>query len=369
MQVTEPADKIIEAALLGIAHDRDTGHLYDMLRRYGLQVLPLLSRHLSEDQPIELLEKYEAILKHLLRALIHSGVNGEAARGIAAFQQKLGFLFKYKSYALKASSPLGYSVFIQNRGEGFSFQQHVTRKTELLHILEVRPGGYVFICPYDDWAAAYDERSFSAWLSGQANPRYDRFSFRPRPGDVFILGRLHIVHSVIGCVLEEYATVSSDMADRLHNQNAGKSVPKTFTRSAFLQQLDAVSFPDTHRLVEIRPGGPHITPLEPESVPGGEKVSLSLDPVRAARYRIEPSGETGLEYDARRAASLYITSGTGRLIMADRQEAAGTAPPSIPVSAGDLLLVPPGIYYGCINDGPVPLEYSEQSIPFDVALV
>ena len=37
---------------------------------------------------------------------------------------------KYKSYAVKAATPLGYSIFLQNQGQGFSFQQHLVHKLE-----------------------------------------------------------------------------------------------------------------------------------------------------------------------------------------------------------------------------------------------
>jgi len=39
---------------------------------------------------------------------------------------------------------------------------------------------------------------------------------------VFIISELGVVHTVMGCVLEEYATVSTDMVERLHDQNIGR---------------------------------------------------------------------------------------------------------------------------------------------------
>src|SRR5215510_1718963 len=155
----------------------------------GLDALPALGRHLTADAPIEVAERYEAVLKSILLEQLAGGVPGSTARRVARFQQEIGFLFKYKSYAVKCATPLGYSVFFQRPGEGFSFQRHVTRKTEVFHILEVLPGGSV--------------------------PRYDAFRFDVRPGDVFVIDQLNVVHTVIGCVLEEFATVSTDMVDRL----------------------------------------------------------------------------------------------------------------------------------------------------------
>ena len=47
---------------------------------------------------------------------------------------------------------------------------------------------------------------------------------RPAPGDVMVIDDLGVVHAVIGCVLEEYATTSNDAVLRLHDQNVGEAV-------------------------------------------------------------------------------------------------------------------------------------------------
>src|SRR5579871_6542357 len=132
---------------------------------------------LRADSPIAVLEAHERELKQILGRELGRPMDGGRIRSLASFQQQLGFLLKYKSYAVKAASPLGYSVFLQRPGEGFSFQQHITHKTEIFYILDVLPGGFVFLCDFSDWQRIYDRASFLAWLDGATDERYERFRF------------------------------------------------------------------------------------------------------------------------------------------------------------------------------------------------
>jgi hypothetical protein len=125
-----------------------------------------LANQLRADLPIALLEQVERQLKEVLARELTAPPDGARIRALASFQKDLGFLLKYKSYAVKAASPLGYSVFLQRPGEGFSFQQHVTHKTEIFYILDVQPGGYVFLCDFDAWREMYQRETFLAWLKG-----------------------------------------------------------------------------------------------------------------------------------------------------------------------------------------------------------
>jgi hypothetical protein len=287
---------------------------------------------------------------------------------VAEFQKDIGLLCKYKSYAIKCASPLGYSIFLQNEGEGFSFQRHITHKTEVFHILDVKPGGYVFICDFKDWEQCYDRESFSAWLAGGADERYERFRYRPQPGDVFTISELGVVHTVVGCVLEEFATVSTDMVDRLHDQNAGATIPSNFNRAFVHEQLAQVSFPITSRHVNnSAPGGLHIEEIPAQVIPGGKMTPLARTAIIASRYSIDPCRASALQVDDELAASIYVAEGTGRVIIADDDEAERTTPPSISVTAGNLLMIPAGIRYGFVNEGSHSLELSEQKISMDVA--
>lgn len=358
----------IHNVILDIAHGREELAIQDSLE-LDLSILPLLSEHLSKDLPIETLERFETILKAVLRAGLRGKVSGKTARTVAEFQKEIGLLCKYKSYAIKCASPLGYSIFLQNTGEGFSFQRHVTHKTEVFHIVEVKPGGYVFICDFKDWQECYEPDSFAVWLAGGADDRYERFRYHPEPGDLFTINELGVVHTVVGCILEEFATVSTDMVERLHDQNKGSAIPLHFNRSFVKEELAHLSLPLESRIVTNSPDGVRIEQVSPQEIPGGWMTPLARTAIVASRYVIEPDQATTLLIDHELAASLYIAEGTGRVIIADDNEAARMTPPSVAVAAGNLLMIPAGVHYGFVNETSRPLKLSEQKISLDVAFV
>ncbi len=359
----------IEDALLDMAYGREELAMDDS-HALSLDVLPLLSEHLSQDLPIEILEKFETILKAVLRANLRGVVSGETARKVARFQKEIGLLCKYKSYAVKCASPLGYSIFLQNAGQGFSFQRHVTHKTEVFHILDVQPGGYVFICDFKDWEKCYDRDSFASWIDGGADERYERFRYQPQPGDVFTIKELGVVHTVIGCVLEEFATVSTDMVDRLYDQNKGREIPANFNRGYVRERLSNISLPDTSRAVNnCSQDNAQIEEIHAFEIQGGHMTPLARTALMASRYVIERGQSSQLFIDRERAASLYVAEGAGRVVIADDAEAVRATPPSISVAAGDVLMIPAGLHYGFVNEAAKPLKLSEQRISFDVAFL
>src|SRR5436190_1427442 len=73
----------------------------------GIDLLPALVERLTSDLPIDALERLEALVKAILGAACSRGATGAEARAIAEFQQRVGFLLKYKSYAVKCANPLG----------------------------------------------------------------------------------------------------------------------------------------------------------------------------------------------------------------------------------------------------------------------
>jgi len=340
---------------------------HQVIASMGIRSLPVLVEFLHEDLPIARTECLEALVKLALRDALNGHVSGEEARSIARFQKELGFVLKYKSYAIKASAPLGYSIFLQKEGEGFSFQRHVEHKLEVFHIVSVKPGGYVFLCDFEDWKREYTKDSFEGWLAGENNPAYDRYKFVPAPGDVFIISTLGVVHTVIGCVLEEYATVSTDMVDRLHDQNAGKKIPADFTRANAEAALRKIEPPVRTRLVKGF-GAREIETIEPVAVPGGEQFLLCDSFVRAARYVIKPGAETATERDDHRAVLLRISRGRGSALIADATEL-GDSKPRLEFGKGDLLLIPPGIHYAIRNEDSGYVEYSEHRIVPGVAFI
>jgi hypothetical protein len=362
----------IDRDLRDLGSRLDDGALRERLAGYGTEVLPALAEYLTRDLQIAVLESYESVWKAVLRRELSGEVSGDTARAIAAFQRRVGLLLKYKSYAVKASSPLGYSIFLQNPGEGFSFQRHLTHKTEVFHILDVHPGGFVFLCGFDEWERCYDRGRFAAWLAGERpDPAYDRFRYPARPGDVFILDQLGIVHTVVGCTLEEFATISTDMVDRLHDQNQGKPIPAGFGKTYAAERLRAVRSPASSRLAAgpRTAAGPGATPeLAPVDVVGGSKTVLADGFVAATQYRIEPHGETEVYADPSCAASLYVRTGEGRLLMGTAAEMRRASAPGLRLHGGDLLTVPHGIQYAFVNEGREPLELVEHKIRPEVAL-
>ena len=363
-----PSTSDIQHAVADVARDPDDAGGAAIIREAGLDALPILSEHLSADAPIDVVERYEAVLKSVLLARLAGGVPGPSARRVARFQQEVGFLFKYKSYAVKCATPLGYSVFFQRPAEGFSFQRHVTRKTEVFHILDVPPGGYAFVCGHDDWVSVYEPEAFAAWLAGGPDPRYDRFRFDVRRGDVFVIDQLNVVHTVVGCVLEEFATVSTDMVDRLHDQNAGRTVPAGLDRRWSRARLDTLSYPSEARLLTLGGRTPVTTRIDPVPVRGGRVVSLADSFVLARHHVVDAGWTTDVHHDDERAAILHVTGGHGRVVVADRDEAARPDPPSLPAGKADVLLIPPGTRFAFVNETDRPFEVSEHRITLEAAL-
>jgi hypothetical protein len=335
----------------------------------GIAALPPLADFLVRDQPIAQAERCEALFKSILAALFDKGVTGPQARSIASFQQQIGLLLKYKSYSVKATSPLGYAIFLQNPNQGFSFQEHITHKVEVFHILKPHAGGYVFLCDIDQWNAVYDREAFNAWLQGAADPRYEQFRHPARPGDVFVIDRLRTVHTVMGCVLEEFATVSTDMVNRLHDQNAGRAMPEFFTRAWAMDRLRAVETPQARREVLFGNKGSGARELIAQTIRGGMDTSLTCGDIRISWYDIDPGARTDLFSARGNALSLYVTSGSGRLMLCDLDEARAAAPPSMPVRKGDLFLIPPFMAYGLASDAKEPLCVSAHMLPHNVAFV
>jgi mannose-6-phosphate isomerase-like protein (cupin superfamily) len=325
---------------------------------------------LRADSPIATLEAAERRLKGVLQEQLARPLDGNQIRSLAAFQRDLGFLLKYKSYAVKAASPLGYSVFLQRPGEGFSFQQHVTHKTEIFYILDVLPGGFVFLCDFDDWKRTYDRESFLAWMNGAPDSRYERFRFVPQPGDVIVIDRLSVVHSVVGCVLAEFATVSTDMVDRLHDQNEGRSIPAEFTRAFSESRIRNLQFPEHSRRVTLEPSGWSRSDVPSRPIQGGRQTDFGNDDrFSASVFRVEPGARTATSTIADRATCLHVATGSGQLALGTRDELRSASPPELNAKAGDLFLIAPDAHYAILNDTCHPLVVARHEIPPAVAFV
>lgn len=333
----------------------------------ALEQLEALRGPLTSDMPIESLEGFEASWKHLLGEILNAPLTGDEARRVAAFQRDIGLLPKYKSYAIKASSPLGYSVFFQEPGQGFSFQQHLHHKVEIFHVLDTRPGSFALICSLDDWNAHYERDAFSRWLEGSRHPAYERWRIPLSPGDVLCLERPGIVHSVIGCVLEEFATVSTDLVDRLHDQNAGASIPESYRRETVQQLLRTTPSPATSRCVT----GPdqERRELPRRSFPGGDEVTLGQVPgLRATRIRLEGRRQSPLQELADEALVLFASRGDASVLLGTAAELANQDPHPLELPRGTAAMVPPGMAYA-IASRETDVEISLHAIRPDVALM
>ena len=333
------------------------------------ETLAALAEQLRADSPIDVLERVERRLKALLGRELAAPLDGGRIRELASFQRELGFLLKYKPYAVKAASPLGYSVFLQRRGEGFSFQRHVTHKTEIFYILDVLPGGYVFLCDSAEWQRIYERGAFLAWLSGGPDARYERCRFVPRPGDVIVIDRLNVVHSVVGCTLAEFATVSTDMVDRLHDQNEGRPIPAEFARAFAERHIRETAWPEASSLVANGPSGWSRGAMVTAPVTGGQRTVFGDGAVTASSYRFDQGAASGISTDAERAVCVHVAGGTGRIVLGLASEVGRMSPPTLTARTGDLFLIAPGAHYGFVNEGATPLIVAEHRIAPAVAFV
>lgn len=147
--------------------------------------------------------------------------------------------------------PFGYSLFDQEDGGGFSIQIHEDRKFESFHILSVKPTAFVLLATPDEWTEL-DVDPAAFW--GDEPPAH--LAYRPEPGDVVAVDGLGVVHTVVGCILEEFATTSNDAVTRLHDQNEGVPTLHLPSRHVPLRQvLGGVTSFAPRRTGTRRPGG------------------------------------------------------------------------------------------------------------------
>ena len=309
-----------------------------------------LSVVMQQDLPIFDLEKFESQFKAIVGFLVEKYPNNTLiAFTIAQIQKKMGLLCKYKSYGVKACTPLGYAIFLLNPREGFSFQNHLDFKTELFYILHVSKGGYVYISTSEQWNRVFDEQKFKHWFAGGFFAEYDKYKLKVIPGSVIKIDKTGIVHTAIGCTLEEYANVSTDMVQRLFDQNKGKQIPKKFSREFVKKQIESVVFPvfanDQSFLKEF----------------GMEIMLNESDEFVAKRVSIYPSKQQMIKTQGQ-YISVYVTQGKGNLSIL---ESNGN---SINLSKGDPVLLVPNSSWILKNTSTLQLQYSMLAIDKNKAL-
>lgn len=360
----------IENIINSITNETDISKISEILNSIGLADLDLLLDLLHRENNFERTESLEDMLKNILKPFLSSFVSGKDARIIARFQQRLGFIMKYKSYAIKATTILGYSVFIQLEVEGFSFQRHITHKTEVFQILNKKPNGFVFICDYDLWKQNYNKEIFENWLAGKiSNEFYDKYRYEPEPGDVFIIDKLGTVHTVIGCDLIEYATVSTDMVERLYDQNLGKTVPSVYNRSYSNEAIKKLHIPIEYRIVNFLNGEYSKHLIIPEIIQGGKKVVLQNNLFDASIYFIEPRSESSFSIHSDNSKLVHVLEGNGSIMIGEQTELSKSKEFSIKVKVGDIILIPKGIYSNFCNLSSDVFILAEHSINSNTALI
>ncbi len=348
----------------------------------GSVAWPVLFEALRADGTIDEVERLEDLLKVSLKTLFERGLSGAEAIELARLQARLGFTIKLKSYAIKATTPLGYSVFLQEAGRGFSFQRHLEHKVELFHIVEAPPGSLVFVSDYGSWESAYDPATFDEWLRGERSSEgLDRQSFRPRAGDMVRIAQTGIVHTVLGCTLQEFATVSTDMVERLHDQNAGAVVPPHYSRAYAEPRLRALEIgfalrEETRDRNRFRP-----RELEPVWKDGVGELRLGGGGFEATQRAIAPGAAVEIDLDASESAVLHASAGSLELGVVGKgaeegalgrggQDAHGRGPDdALRLEPGDVTLCAPGFRWRLRSVGEAEAFVSEHRIPWHLALL
>jgi len=274
--------------------------------------LEVFARVLPVDRPIAELERLESLYKKLLKHIAQLN-NPELVYLVAKTQKEIGFILKYKPYGIKASTPLGFSIFFLENGEGFSFQRHLDTKTEVFYFIEVRPGkSFAFLCSYPEWEANYRPALFSEWLVKGDMSIFDRFCHNPESGDILKINKIGLVHTVLGCVMEEYANVSTDMVDRLYDQNKDNSIPKKFTREYFQSQLNNIQYPQRNRLVSRNEIGFISQSLEWMLINKIKMLSVAETDTYVAKRVLIPPKESWQFTSNKRFMSAFIGDGSAR---------------------------------------------------------
>ena len=96
-----------------VLNDPGGDDLPEFFGEVNIENLALVVEIAEQNLPIEQLERLERVLKQIWINALAGQLTGPEARELATTSKQLGLLRKYKPYAVKAASPLGYSVFLQ----------------------------------------------------------------------------------------------------------------------------------------------------------------------------------------------------------------------------------------------------------------
>jgi len=309
-------------------------------------------------------ESVEARLKTVVLSLLAGGVGSESYSEAAAALGQVGLIPKIKSYAVKAASPTGYAIFLQDPGRGFSFQLHPVPKFELFHTLASRGFSRVFKMPYAVWQTAYDSTRAERWLSGGADDEFDQFAVVPQPGDIFSVESTEDVHTVLGCLLEEFATNSTDLVLRLHDQNRLLDVP-TKSRESVDRDLLDLPVVDPQRRWWLDGDRWRNEPLHPSVRDGCRSWSVSCGPLTATWLRIDRDGTYQLRCDGDRLLFGRVFSGEALLFS---EHDSGSSSIRRGGSKGSCFTLLPGESAKVVNRGVEELAVSIHHSPVELSL-
>jgi hypothetical protein len=296
----------------------------------------------ARPMPIERVEALEVLAKGAwAEALAAAKGDARVAFEFSRFFAQIGFIKKYKSYGTKFAAPFGYSIFALDHDRGFSVQLHRTAKVEAFHILCVKSGAFVLMASTADWEA-HGDAFIELWQSADGEPATSSLAFRPEVGDVFVIDDLEVVHSIVGCVIEEFATTSNDAVERLFDQNAGEPTAIPERHHSLVDVLADCASASPRRLVSRAGGGLRTAPLGAAArrlvdLPDAGLVGYHLPVLPEAPESVEVAEGTvatisclGGAVDVRlRSGDLHLATGdTAPLAPGEAAEIRATAGPS-----------------------------------------
>jgi len=328
----------------------------------ALQLAELVERLFCGGSVAEV-EASETQLKAIILSLLADGVGSDSYSQAASALGAVGLVPKIKSYAVKAASPTGYAIFLQDPGRGFSFQIHPVPKFELFHTLGSRGFSRVFKMPYRVWKEAYEPARMERWLLGSADDALDRFAVVPEPGDVFTVESTEDVHTVLGCLVEEFATNSTDLVHRLHDQNQHLTVPNK-SRDSVDSELLNLPVVEPRRRWWLDGDQWKSKPMQPLLGDGCRSWSVSCGPLVATWLRLNRNGVYRLRCDSDRLLFGRVFSGTASFSFQEnsRRPAGGD------IRKGSCFALLPGESAHLINGGMEELAISLHHSPIGLAL-
>lgn len=317
--------------------------------RHDPALLAEVRRFLALPRPYQEVEDLEASLLDLWRDVLSGAVSDLAELEAGAlFFSRVGFLHKYKVYGVKVALPFGYSLFDLAEGRGFSFQVHEQPKLEGFHVLRPKGGALLYVADLDEWER--DGRPWAVrWFDGRTDGPLPAGALVPRSGDVAAVSETNVVHTVLGCVLEEYASCSVDSVVRLHDQNdrSDPVLPPWHPSTARLLRQGSTGLPQRH-LVRSGAGWARYAP-------GWDGEILETGQVRGRRELLTP-GSSHCLVPGEHVTSVVVVAG---------HVSASLSRTLLVRGPGEVVVVPPGLPVTLECDGPATV--SVHQVPASLA--